>query len=66
LELAKFCYNNSEHLATKDTPFQMVMGKSPIVPTTWAAHGQPQMMEVRKCEWSHNLMKMVLVGNGQG
>jgi len=23
------------------TPFQMVMGKSPIVPTTWATHGQP-------------------------
>jgi len=23
------------------TPFQMVMGKSPIVFTTWAAHGQP-------------------------
>jgi hypothetical protein len=23
------------------TPFQMVMGKSPILPTTWAAHGQP-------------------------
>jgi hypothetical protein len=23
------------------TPFQMVMGKSPIMPTTWATHGQP-------------------------
>jgi hypothetical protein len=41
LELSEFCYNNSEHSATKATPFQMVMGKSPIVPTTWAAHGQP-------------------------
>ncbi len=41
LELAKFCYNNSEHSATGSTPFQMVMGKSPIVLMTWAAHGQP-------------------------
>jgi predicted metal-dependent hydrolase len=41
LELAKFCYNNSEHSATNSTPFQMVMGKSPIMPTTWAALGQP-------------------------
>jgi hypothetical protein len=32
LELAKFCYNNSEHSATGSTPFQMVTGKSPIVP----------------------------------
>jgi hypothetical protein len=39
LELAEFCYNNSEHSATGATPFQMVMGKSPIVPTTWV--GQP-------------------------
>ncbi len=35
LELAKFCYNNSEHSTTKATPFQMVTSKSPIVPTTW-------------------------------
>jgi len=41
LELAEFCYNNSEHSATGSTPFQMVTGKSPIVPMTWAAHGQP-------------------------
>jgi hypothetical protein len=41
LELAKFCYNNSKHSTTKATPFQMVMGKSPIMPTTWATHGQP-------------------------
>jgi hypothetical protein len=41
LELAEFCYNNSEHLATGATPFQMVTGKSPIVPATWAALGQP-------------------------
>ncbi len=41
LELAEFCYNNSEHSATRSTPFQMVMGKSPIVPMIWAAHGQP-------------------------
>ncbi len=41
LELVEFCYNNSEHSAIGTTPFQMVMGKSPIVPTTWAAHGQP-------------------------
>jgi hypothetical protein len=39
LELAKFYYNNSEHLVTGDTPFEMVTGKSPIVPTTWV--GQP-------------------------
>jgi len=57
LELAECCYNNSEHSATGATPFQMVTGKSPIVPMTWAAHGQPRMMEVRKCQWSHNLMK---------
>ncbi len=41
LELAEFCYNNSEHSPTGSTPFQMVTGKSPIVPMTWAAHGQP-------------------------
>jgi hypothetical protein len=41
LELAKFCYNNSEHFAIRSTPFQMVTNKSPIVPMTWAAHGQP-------------------------
>jgi hypothetical protein len=41
LELAEFCYNNSEHYATKSTPFQMVTGKSPIVPMTWATQGQP-------------------------
>ncbi len=41
LELVEFCYNNSEHSATGSTPFQMVTGKSPIVPMTWVAHGQP-------------------------
>ncbi len=41
MELAKFCYNNSEHSTTSSTPFQMVTGKSPILPTTWAAFGQP-------------------------
>ncbi len=41
LELAEFCYNNSKHLAIGSTPFQMVTGKSSIVPTIWAAHGQP-------------------------
>jgi len=41
LELAKFCYNNSKHSATRSTPSQMMVGKSPIVPMTWAAHGQP-------------------------
>jgi hypothetical protein len=40
LELVKFYYNNSEHLATRATPFQMVTGKSPIMPTTWTTHGQ--------------------------
>jgi transposase InsO family protein len=41
LELAVFCYNNSEHSTTGSTPFQMVTGKSPIVPMTWVTHGQP-------------------------
>jgi hypothetical protein len=41
LELPKFCYNDSKHLVTGSTPFQMVMGKSPIVPMMWATHGQP-------------------------
>jgi len=40
-ELAEFCYNNSEHSTTRSTPFQMVTGKSPIMPMIWAAHGQP-------------------------
>jgi len=39
LELAEFCYNNSKHSAMGAIPFQIVMGKSPIVPTTWV--GQP-------------------------
>jgi hypothetical protein len=41
LELVEFCYNNSEHSTTSATPFQVVTGKSPIVPATWAALGQP-------------------------
>jgi hypothetical protein len=41
LELAEFYYNNLEHSATGSIPFQMVTGKSPIVPMTWVAHGQP-------------------------
>jgi hypothetical protein len=41
LELAEFCYNNSKHSATGFTSFQMVTGKSPIVPMTWAAQRQP-------------------------
>jgi hypothetical protein len=41
LELVEFCYNNSEHSTTGSTPFQMVTGKSPIVPTMWATHGKP-------------------------
>jgi len=39
LGVAEFCYNNSEHSATGSTPFQMVTGKSPIVPMTWASQG---------------------------
>ncbi len=35
----------------------MVTGKSPILLTTWTAHGQPQVMQVKKCQCSHNLMK---------
>ncbi len=41
MELAEFCYNNLEHSTIGSTPFRMVMGKSPIVPITWAALGQP-------------------------
>jgi hypothetical protein len=41
LELAEFCYNNSEYLATGSTLFEMVTGKSPIVPTTWVVLRQP-------------------------
>ncbi len=41
MELVEFCYNNSEHFAIGSAPFQMVTGKSPIVPMTRAAHGQP-------------------------
>ncbi len=41
LELVEFCYNNSKHLTTGSTPFQMVTGKSQIVLTTWATLGQP-------------------------
>jgi hypothetical protein len=41
LELPEFYYKNSEHSTTGSTPFQMVTSKSPIVPTTWAALGQP-------------------------
>ncbi len=63
LELAEFCYNNSEHSAIGSTPFQMVTGKSPIVLTTGLHLGNPQVMQVRKCWWSHNLMKR---GNAYG
>jgi hypothetical protein len=63
LELAEFCYNNSKHSTTGSTPFQMVMGKSLIVPMTWATHGQPlndaseevpmvtQIDEEKRCLW---------------
>jgi hypothetical protein len=40
LELAKFCYNNLEHSTIRATPFQMVMGKSPVMPMTWPTNGQ--------------------------
>ncbi len=61
--MAEFCYNNSEHSSTGSNPFQMVTGKSPIVPTTWATLGQPpsdaseevlmvtQLDEKRWCLW---------------
>ncbi len=39
--MVEFRYNNSEHLATRATLFQMVTKKSTIVLTTWATHGQP-------------------------
>jgi len=32
LELVEFFYNNLEDFVTRSTPFQMVTGKSPIVP----------------------------------
>ncbi len=63
LELAEFCYNNLEHSAVGATPFQMVTGKSLIVPAIWAAHGQlpndaneevpmvTQLDEERRCLW---------------
>ncbi len=41
MELVEFCYNNLKHFVTESTLFQMVTSKSPIVPMTWAAHGQP-------------------------
>jgi hypothetical protein len=61
--VGQFYYNNSEHFVTNSTPFQMVMGKPPIVPTTCATHGQPpndaseevpmftQLDEERRCLW---------------
>ncbi len=39
LELAEFYYNNSEHSVVGSICFQMVTGKSPIVPMTWVAQG---------------------------
>ncbi len=62
-KLAKFCYNNSKHSATRATPFQIVTSKSPIMPTIWTTHGQPlsdaseevpmvtQLDEERQCLW---------------
>jgi len=63
LELAEFCYNNSEHSAIGSTPFQMVTGKSLIMPMIWAVQGQPssdaseevpmvtQLDKERRCLW---------------
>jgi hypothetical protein len=41
LELAKFYYYNLEHSSMSCASFEMVMGKSRIMLTTWAAHSQP-------------------------
>ncbi len=41
LQLAKFYYNNLEHLTMGATHFQMVMGKLLIMPMTWVVNGQP-------------------------
>jgi len=41
LELAKFYYNNLEHLTIDSTPFQMVTDKSPIVFMIWVTLGLP-------------------------
>jgi hypothetical protein len=57
LEWAEFCYNNSKHSTTRSTPFQMVTGKSPIIPWFGQHMDNPRVMQVRKCQWSHNLMK---------
>jgi hypothetical protein len=40
LELIEFCYNNLEHSAIGAALFQIMTGKSLILSTTWAAHGQ--------------------------
>jgi hypothetical protein len=32
---------NLKYLATRVTPFQMVTGKSLIMPVIWVTHGQP-------------------------
>jgi hypothetical protein len=68
LELAEFCYNNSEHLVIGAIPFQMVTGKSPIVPTTWATHGQPPSDANEEMSMVTQLdeEKQALVGDGQG
>jgi len=57
LELTEFYYKHSEHSTSGSTPFRMVTSKSPIVPTTSAALGQPPSDAIRKCQWSRNLMK---------
>jgi hypothetical protein len=61
LELAEFCYNNSKHSTMGATPFQMVMGKSLIVPTTWveqppsdasdASEEVPMVTQLDKKRW---------------
>ncbi len=57
LGLDEFYYKNSEHSTTNSTISKWWRASHQLCPQLGLHLGNPQMMQMRKCQWSHNLMK---------